>query len=63
MAVVYIIDSNLNNVNCARGVVKTGDKCTASWVPKVNECPLVVASGWDTRFDDICYYTACSGGL
>jgi len=62
MADVYIIDSS-GTINCARGVVRTGDECTSAWIPKQDECPTVVVSGWTTRFDDICYYTTCSGGI
>lgn len=62
MAVVHIIDSG-ERVNCARGIIVTGVNCTSTWVPKQDECPLVVQSGWDNRFNDICYYTTCSGGL
>ncbi len=63
MADVHIIDSS-ESVNCARGIVLVGNRgCTKTWVPKQDECPLIVVSGWDTRWDDICYYSTCSGGV
>lgn len=62
MAVVHVINSG-QSVNCARGIIITGVNCASTWTPKTMVCPTVVASGWDTRWDDICYYATCSGGV
>lgn len=62
MALVHVIDSG-ESINCGRGVILTGVNCTQAWTPNVFDCPTIIASGWDTRWDDICYYTTCSGGV
>lgn len=62
MATVHVINAS-NSVNCGKGVVLKGVNCTQSWSPYTFNCPTVIASGWLTRWDDVCYYTTCSGGV
>ena len=56
MADVFIIVSG-DPTNCPNGSLVTGVNCHTAWSPTPSGCTTFTTPNWDTRWDDITYYS------